>query len=227
MTDRPAVLPQPAATVVLMRDSDERLEVLLVRRSSGLDFLGGAWVFPGGRIDPEDYLPAAPADDLAAARRAAVREAGEEAGLTLAEEQLVLLSRWIAPEGLPRRFDARFFVAPGVGETVCVDGVEIHEHRWMRPTEALAAQRAGEIMLAPPTFVTLIHLSRYPSATHALSTLQKMTAETFNPRIRAIPEGACSLYAGDAAYEGADLESPGPRHRLWILASGWRYERTD
>ena len=226
MSDRVPVLPQPAATVVLMRDCGERLEVLLVRRSSGLDFLGGAWVFPGGRIDPEDYLPDAPADRLAAARRAAVREAAEEAGVTIAEEQLVPLSRWIAPEGLPRRFDARFFVAPAAGETVCVDGIEIHEHRWMQAEEALAAHYAGEIMLPPPTFVTLIHLSRYRSVSHALSVLRNMTAETFNPRIRAIPGGACSLYAGDAAYEGGELESPGPRHRLWILASGWRYERT-
>jgi 8-oxo-dGTP pyrophosphatase MutT (NUDIX family) len=227
MADGPAVIPQPAATVVLMRDSNEQLEVLLVRRSAGLEFLGGAWVFPGGRIDPEDYLPEAPADDLAAARRAAIREAAEEAGLTVEEEQLILLSRWIAPEGLPKRFDARFFVARGAGEAVCVDGVEIHEHRWMQPAEALAAQRAGEIMLAPPTFVTLIHLSQYQSVGHALSIVRSMTAETFNPRIRAIPQGACSLYAGDAAYEGGDLETPGPRHRLWILGSDWRYERTD
>jgi 8-oxo-dGTP pyrophosphatase MutT (NUDIX family) len=227
MSDGVPVLPQPAATVVLMRDCGEGVEVLLVRRSSGLDFLGGAWVFPGGRIDPDDYLPDAPANQMAAARRAAVREAAEEAGLTVAEEQLVPLSRWIAPEGLPRRFDAWFFVAPAAGEAVRVDGVEIHEHRWMRAEEALAARCAGEIMLAPPTFVTLIRLSRYRSVSDALSALRNMTAETYNPRIRAIPDGACSLYAGDAAYEGGDLESPGPRHRLWILASGWRYERTD
>ena len=45
----------------------------------------------------------------------------------------------------------------------------------------------------------------------------------------ALPAENCGMlvYAGDAAYEGGDLESPGPRHRLWILASGWRYERTD
>jgi 8-oxo-dGTP pyrophosphatase MutT (NUDIX family) len=227
MSDAAPSLPQPAATVVLMRDCGEGPEVLLVRRSSGLDFLGGAWVFPGGRIDPEDYLPDAPADRPAAARRAAVREAAEEAGLTIAEEQLIPLSRWIAPEGLPRRFDAWFFVAPAAGEAVCVDGMEIHDHRWMRAEEAIAAQYTGEIMLAPPTFVTLIHLSRYRSVNDALSALRNTTAETFNPRIRAIPGGACALYAGDAAYEGGELETVGPRHRLWILASGWRYERTD
>ena len=41
----------PAATVVLIRDGRDGLEVLLARRSSQLAFHGGAWVFPGGRID--------------------------------------------------------------------------------------------------------------------------------------------------------------------------------
>ena len=60
----------PAATVVILRDGAHGLEVLLGRRSSKLAFHGGAWVFPGGRIDPEDYGDAP--DDLAsAARRAA------------------------------------------------------------------------------------------------------------------------------------------------------------
>src|SRR5690348_4693324 len=45
----------PAATVVLVRDGERGLEVLLAKRSSTLEFHGGAWVFPGGRIDPEDY----------------------------------------------------------------------------------------------------------------------------------------------------------------------------
>jgi len=209
-----------------MRDRGERLEVLLVRRSSRLDFLGGAWVFPGGRIDPQDYPPDAATDHLAAARRAAVREAAEEAGLVVAEDKLVLLSRWIAPVELQKRFDAWFFAAPAAGEAVRVDGMEIHAHRWIQAEEAIAAQQAGEIELPPPTFVTLTHLSRYRSVDEALTTLRAATAETFTPRIRVTDEGACALYAGDASYDGADVESPGPRHRLWLLPSGWRYERT-
>src|SRR3954447_23332833 len=70
----------PAATVVLLRDGGSGLEVLLARRSSKLAFHGGAWVFPGGRIDPGDYGDAL--DDLVrAARIGAVREAKEEAGV--------------------------------------------------------------------------------------------------------------------------------------------------
>jgi 8-oxo-dGTP pyrophosphatase MutT (NUDIX family) len=44
-----------AATVVLIRDASEGIEVLLARRNSKIYFAGGAWVFPGGRIDAEDH----------------------------------------------------------------------------------------------------------------------------------------------------------------------------
>src|SRR5207253_3155418 len=75
----------PAATVVLIRDGRDGLEVLLARRSSQLAFHGGAWVFPGGRIDPDDYCDA-PDDVVAAARRGAAREAKEEAGVDVDAE---------------------------------------------------------------------------------------------------------------------------------------------
>ena len=49
-------VPQAAATVLLVRDSkDEGIEVFLVERASKANF-GGAFVFPGGKVDPEDGL---------------------------------------------------------------------------------------------------------------------------------------------------------------------------
>ena len=47
------------------------------------------------------------------------------------------------------------------------------------------------------------------------------------PRLYMLADGACSLYAGDAAYDSGTVDAPGPRHRLWMLESGWRYERSD
>jgi 8-oxo-dGTP pyrophosphatase MutT (NUDIX family) len=49
--------PRPAATVVLMRDSDEGLQVLLLKRVHSSGFVPGAYVFPGGRVDAEDADP--------------------------------------------------------------------------------------------------------------------------------------------------------------------------
>ncbi len=225
MPETSAVIAHPAATVVLLRDARDTCEVLLVRRNAQLAFHGGAWVFPGGRIDPEDYD--ASRDVTAAARRAAVREAREEAGVVIVEDRLVRLSRWVTPEGLPKRFDTWFFVAPAAGETVQVDGGEIHEHRWLSPAQALAEQGAGNIELPPPTFVTLTSLANYQTVADALANIAQGPFEAFLPHLHVIPEGACTVYAGDAGYDSGALDQPGPRHRLWIVDSGWRYERSE
>ena len=76
---KPGSEPVQAATVVLLRDGDEGLETLMLKRNSKIAF-GGMWVFPGGRVDDGDADPQAPSDELGTARRAAVREAAEEAG---------------------------------------------------------------------------------------------------------------------------------------------------
>lgn len=46
--------PRPAATVVLLRDGDQGPEVLLLKRHGLSDVLGGAFVFPGGKVDASD-----------------------------------------------------------------------------------------------------------------------------------------------------------------------------
>ena len=78
--------PRPAATVVLLRDSLRGPEVFLVRRHEGTPFMGGAHVFPGGRVDAADSDGhAAWCDgDASADHVAAARELFEEAGVLLA-----------------------------------------------------------------------------------------------------------------------------------------------
>ncbi len=222
-----AVTPQPSATVVLLRDGRSGLELLLLRRSSKLAFFGGAWVFPGGRIDPQDYADGAEDDLVAASRNAAVREIREEAGLSIDPAGLVLISHWTTPEGLPRRFSTWFYAAAAGEGRVEVDGGEIKAHRWLRPGDAVAAQRAGEIELAPPTYVTTVALSAYGGADEALSRLRAREPDIFLPRVQQVASGACSLYQGDAGYADEDLERPGARHRLWRLKTGWHYERSS
>lgn len=92
----------PSATVVLLRDGAHGLEVFLLRRHGQSDVLGGAYVFPGGKLDPEDAewadrLDTAPAElhallgepelapqQAAALFVAAIREVFEETGLLFA-----------------------------------------------------------------------------------------------------------------------------------------------
>lgn len=89
---RPAT-PRPAATVILLRDGAEGLEVLLMRRHRSSGFVPGAWVFPGGRVDSADSGPALyerirglPSDPVpdSAFWSAALRELFEETGVLLA-----------------------------------------------------------------------------------------------------------------------------------------------
>lgn len=51
---REPAIPRPAATVVLIREGERSLEILLLRRSRSAGFVPGAFVFPGGRVDEAD-----------------------------------------------------------------------------------------------------------------------------------------------------------------------------
>jgi len=223
----PGPSPIPAATVIVARDGDGGLETLLIRRNTALEFAGGMWVFPGGRIDPGDYLAEAPHDEATAARRAAVREAAEEAGLVLDEADLVPFSHWTAPPISPKRFATWFFLAPcpAVTPVITIDGGEIHDHTWMRPADAIARREAGEIDLAPPTWITLHRMARSPGLSAALLDARSHEPERFETRFSRVDDGVVAVYEGDVAYDGGPLHGPGPRHRLWMVASGWRYER--
>ena len=88
--------PVLAATVILLRDGESGLEALMLRRNSKIVF-GGMWVFPGGRLDAEDWTGIAEGDELEASRRAASREAMEESGLAIAPEAMVPFSHWTPP----------------------------------------------------------------------------------------------------------------------------------
>ncbi len=109
MTDKQVPL---AATLLVLRDTAAGFEVLMITRHAATVFAGGAAVFPGGRLDPEDGDPAllrhcrtVPDIDTAqmALRICAIRETFEEAGLLLArrrgEERLLSGAALRAIEG--------------------------------------------------------------------------------------------------------------------------------
>src|SRR4051794_26505572 len=97
---RPPAPVRDAATVALVRDGVEGLEVYLLRRVAGMSFAPGAYVYPGGSVDPDDkdaeigWSGATPAEWAAAFGTdaptalalvcAAVRETFEESGVLLA-----------------------------------------------------------------------------------------------------------------------------------------------
>jgi 8-oxo-dGTP pyrophosphatase MutT (NUDIX family) len=220
--DDPEAVPvKPAATVIPLRDGGRAVEVLVLRRDTNLAFHGGSWVFPGGRVDDHE-LDATP-DDLEAAKLAAVREAHEEAGLVIDSSGLVPLSHWTTPLGRNRRFATWFFaVAAPHGEVVIDDG-EIREFEWHTIDEAVEGCEAGEIMLAGPTYVSLLRLRTYRTVSAALEGVAARPNEIFLPRLVRYREETFSVYQNDPAYHSGDLAAPGPRHRMQMLAAGYRY----
>lgn len=206
-----------------------------MQRASQLVFHGGAWVFPGGRVDADDFsalgMTASPQLPMEAtldvSRRAAVREVHEESRLELEPGALVPLSHWTTPVGRPRRFATWFFGAAlaDAEREVVVDGGEIRAHRWLAAQEALRARDAGELVLPAPTFVTLTMLAGYGSSAELLGALAAAAPPVYLPRLHVRDDGEITVYQGDVAYEGGELERAGPRHRLNMLNSGWSYLR--
>jgi 8-oxo-dGTP pyrophosphatase MutT (NUDIX family) len=189
------------------------------------------WVFPGGQVDHEDTVAGAGDGDaeVAAARRAAVREAREEAGLRLKVERLETLSFWLPPAEVPRRFATWFFLAPvDQGVAVAVDAAEIHAHQWLTPAQAMAQRDANKMDMMPPTFTTLWWVASRPDVATALADARNRLPERFLSHFAFDPEGQlqATIWEGDAGYADANLERPGPRRRLWMDPVGWRIEIT-
>lgn len=81
-------------------------------------------------------------------------------GLVLRADLLTPWARWITPLAEPRRFDTRFFAAAlPAGQQVTAHAAEADEIVWVRPDDALAAARRGEMSLLPPTATTLGELT--------------------------------------------------------------------
>ena len=223
--DQPGEYPPiPAATVVLVRDAADGIESLMLHRNSKLAF-GGMWVFPGGRVDPDDRDGAANDDE--AARRAAVREAQEEAGLDVDARSLVWFSHWLPPSVAPKRFATWFFIAPAPAGAVTIDGGEIHDSAWMRPRDALERRDALEIELAPPTWMTLHHLAAFETVADLMADARERTPTFYETHVASGRDGLIAMWRGDAGYDSGDPDTPGARHRLRIDAGPWQLERTS
>ena len=104
-----AVIPRPAASVLLVRDGPLGIEVFMATRHAKSSFMPGALVFPGGSVDEDDSHPSlAPPEawEDASFKVAAIRETFEEAGILLAraagavvgpDRLMVLQAAWRQP----------------------------------------------------------------------------------------------------------------------------------
>ena len=192
--------PRPAASVVLLRrggkHADRALEVLLLKRAESAKFMPGVWVFPGGAVDHDD------GEDECRFKACAVRELEEEAGISLPQdEELVLFSRWITPEVVSRRFDAWFFLALAPAHSPPrADGVETTEAGWLEPANALEAYAAGEMTLAFPTVKQLESLLPFKTSKEAIEAHRGRRIEPILPKVIGTLEENRVVLPGDPDY---------------------------
>ncbi|MGB7982448.1 MAG: NUDIX hydrolase [Candidatus Nanopelagicales bacterium] len=108
--------------------------------------------------------PARPDDQWAADRQASERASGFPAVLArrrlhITGDLLVPIAHWITPEVETRRYDTRFLVAAlPEGQSVAAHTTETDSGHWMAPGDALAAYRAGQMAMLPPTVAVLADL---------------------------------------------------------------------
>jgi len=264
-----------AATVILVRDAEDvagpSLRVCMVRRHLDSEFIGGAYVFPGGKLDDDDRSAAAghacagrddeQASDLLGLDAgglafwvAALRECFEEAGvllayqaapgdvgalvdlnapgarqrlaslrhdlnagrvtflellrgeqLRLAADRLLYFSHWVTPEGAPKRYDTRFFVAAlPPGQEPVHDEHETIDVVWVQPADALARAAAGELDIIFPTMKNLQAVGRSDTAGDLLAAAAAVEhVPTVLPRVVADSHGFRILLPGDPGYDEA------------------------
>lgn len=193
------VLARPATSVVLLRDHHGRLETYALHRHTRMAFAPGMVVFPGGRVDPVDGVPAGDHDPADPALLAcSVRETEEETGVRLKPAELRPWAHWITPETEPRRYDTFFYLAalPDRQQAADVSG-ETSTADWQTPAGLLAAADAGRIAMLPPTRSILIELTAFDSVGSALAAATDRVVETVLPRAVNGPQGWVFEYGPD------------------------------
>lgn len=264
--------PRPAATVILLRDTPQGLEVLLIKRHALSDVLGGAYVFPGGKVDAADAEPqvlclldqpaqtlqerltepALSAAQAAAIFIAAAREVFEEsgilfaqnvsleqtvqahallraghgfeaqlsgAGLRLAVSALLPWSRWITPRTpsvMNKRFDTRFFVAAlPAQQTAQHDDHEATDSVWLSPRTALEHYWAGQVTLAPPQLMSLVHLAEFDSVPSVLQAAGSKQPHQVAPESFEQDGVRVVCYPGDPRHSVSVRAMPGPTRLVY------------
>lgn len=200
------IAPLPAASVIVLRD--DPFEVLMLRRHEKSSFVPNAWVFPGGIAEESD----AQGSLLDTMRMTGVRETFEETGVWLGApladaerkrrelldgkiafrelvaegpvelSRLVWTSRWITPQGIPKRFDTYFFLATVSRDAIATaEQNEVVDVTWIHPSAALAKHAAREMQMVFPTLRNLEAITGFATASELLDARRGAAVEAIEP----------------------------------------------
>lgn len=157
-------------------------------------------VLGAGRPDVAGALAGA-RRELLADRRSFV-DIAREHELDFGGARLAYFARWITPERLSRRYDARFFFAALPDREAEVSLTPEHDSGlWSPPAEALERFREGELPMLFPTWKTLEMLTSDASLEDALARMRAMTVEAVMPRLGGTGDTVRPLLPGDPGYD--------------------------
>jgi 8-oxo-dGTP pyrophosphatase MutT (NUDIX family) len=152
-------------------------------------------------------------------------------GIVYKPERLVPFAHWITPVFQKTRFDTWFFLAKHPhGQVAVHDNEELTSAAWMTPEDALERNAAGEIMLLPPTMITLNELLSFNSVSGLISHATSKDIPAIMPEGFAEGSTAGVRLPNDPAYSNENLKLPhmqGKPSRV-ILDNGiWRIVSAD
>jgi 8-oxo-dGTP pyrophosphatase MutT (NUDIX family) len=154
--------------VAAVRECFEEAGVLLAYEAGSRDVM---------RLDAPDV-----ADRFAAHRRAVHQgerrlvDVCQAEGLRLAVDGMHYVSHWVTPEGAPRRYDTRFFVAAAPPEQEATqDERETVARAWLRPEDALDRHAAGSLAMMLPTVESVRLLTGYRRTADLLAAVPAAT----------------------------------------------------
>jgi hypothetical protein len=107
---------------------------------------------------------------------------------------------------------------------VVIDGSEIHDSRWLGVREAAALHEAGALNMLPPTYFTLLRLSRYENVAQMMTIERDLPVPEVFPVFGLQGDQVLVMFRGDAGYDTADSTVPGARHRAVLHDQCWRYQ---
>jgi len=145
-------------------------------------------------------------------------------------------SHWITPEKMKKRFDTRFFLAAMPADQVCQpDTCETTHGVWISPHKGLAGNLSGEIVLSPPTVVTLHELLSYQNLNDLIQhAAQRPWGGVLMPRLVPVDNSTVIIEPWDSMYNQKEIrltsdelaknivEVGQPFSRLWNHEGIWR-----
>lgn len=188
---------------------------------------------------PEDFATVCALRESGELIRGWIRERVVSEGWFLSFSQLARWSHWITPEGMPRRFDTRFFLAFMPDGQACIpDDKETVQGLWVTPKKGLEGNLEGSIPLSPPTLITLNELLDYGTFEELKKETQgRPWGDPRQPIFLKFPKGAVIIQPWDPMYgRNIEIDPDGlkdkivplgePFSRIWLHEGIWRPIRT-